>query len=192
MWESCESLQVCETRRLPRIVCQRVISGESGWGRKGAAGIFRCHTSNTNLKWTPLWVWIRDTIVKTHTWCWWALSTANDMESGQRTGVWFTSGHTHTRKIWVKFGWNVLSVGKKWNFSPVTVLMTKQRSSKQPKDQQKPRQLNQEQELALWFTRKATVKTQLSKIALIQKIPLDTLGLLVAKQIQFLVQKVPM
>lgn len=70
--------------------------------------------------------------------------------------------------------------------------MTKQRSSKQPKDQQKPRQLNQEQELALWFTRKATVKTQLSKIVLIQRIPLDTLGLLVAKQIQFLSQKVPM
>lgn len=38
------------------------------------------------------------------------------------------------------------------NFSPGAYLMPKQRSSKQSKDQKKPRQLNQEQELALWFT----------------------------------------
>ena len=75
------------------------------------------------------------------------------MESGRRTGVCFASGHAHTQKIWVKFGWNLLSVGKsERNFSPEAYLMTKQRSSKEPKDQQKPRQLNQEQELALWFT----------------------------------------
>ena len=99
-----------------------------------------------------------------------------------QVGFW----HAHTQKKWVKFGWNDYPWAKsERKFSPTAGLMTKPRSTKQPKDQQNPRQLNQEEKaLALRFTRNTDRDNPAQQEhADSEKTPVDTLGLLVAKQI---------